>query len=208
MNFLDNYYTVGSKIRSTEARREYYAAVIEFYYTGEEPVFDSETAEIGFAGVLYSLKKARAGKLGGEASSASPSAPQAKRQQEANQATTKYEQEEEEEEIVSTNVDTAPKAPKAEVREILDYLNAKTGKSFRASSESTTRKVAARLKEGYTVDDFKRVIDNKVADWANDGSMAKYLRPETLFGTKFEAYLNEGRVRNGGNRCAPADYDW
>ena len=41
------------------------------------------------------------------------------------------------------------------------------------------------------MDDFKRVIDTKVKQWLNDDNMRKYLRPETLFGTKFEAYLNE-----------------
>lgn len=204
MNFLDNYYAVGSKIRSVEARREYFTAVIEFYYTGETPEFEHETAEIGFAGVLYSLKKARAGKLGGEASSASPLAPQAKRQPNSNETLTNLEQEEEEEERVSTKVDTTPIAPRAEVEEIISYLNSKTGKSYRASSDSTTRKIAARLKEGFTVEDFKAVIDNKVSDWLNDDRMAKYLRPETLFGTKFEGYLNEGR---GDGQSWVRDFD-
>ena len=49
----------------------------------------------------------------------------------------------------------------------------------------------ARWKEGYRVDDFKKVIDNKTADWLRNDEMNKFLRPETLFGTKFEAYLNE-----------------
>ena len=47
------------------------------------------------------------------------------------------------------------------------------------------------MKEGFTVDDFKTVIKKKFDEWGNDKQMSKYLRPETLFGTKFEGYLNQ-----------------
>ena len=50
--------------------------------------------------------------------------------------------------------------------------------------------INARINEGYNITDFNAVIDNKVNDWANT-DMEKFLRPETLFGTKFEGYLNE-----------------
>ena len=40
------------------------------------------------------------------------------------------------------------------------------------------------------IDDFKTVIDKKADDWIGT-DMEKYLRPETLFGTKFESYLNQ-----------------
>ena len=76
------------------------------------------------------------------------------------------------------------------VREIIDYLNAVIGSSYRSSSKKTTSLIRARLNEGFTVDDFKAVIDKKAASWGGT-DMAKYLRPETLFGTKFEGYLNE-----------------
>lgn len=86
------------------------------------------------------------------------------------------------------------------VSEILDYLNAKLGTSYRPSSRKTTSLVNARLKEGFTVDDFKTVIDKKCAAWMDDPKMSKYLRPETLFGTKFEGYLNE-RTANDRRRA-------
>lgn len=73
---------------------------------------------------------------------------------------------------------------------IVSYLNERTGKSFRASSRATKDKIRARLNEGFTVDDFKRVIDVKTAEWMGT-EQEKYLRPETLFGTKFEGYLNQ-----------------
>lgn len=80
------------------------------------------------------------------------------------------------------------------VSEIIDYLNQKTGKHFRKSIANTTRAINARIKEGFTVDDFKAVIDKKVIEWGKDERMKQYLRPQTLFGTKFESYLNQDLV--------------
>lgn len=81
--------------------------------------------------------------------------------------------------------------PKAIHKEVIDYLNDKIGARYKASSDVSKRLIDARVKEGYKLDDFKQVIDNKVATWARDQKMSKYLRPQTLFGTKFESYLNE-----------------
>lgn len=74
--------------------------------------------------------------------------------------------------------------------EIIDYLNLICGSKYRATIKATQDLIKARLKEGFTVDDFKRVIDNKHSDWAGDPDFVQYLRPKTLFGTKFESYLN------------------
>ncbi|MEK1370190.1 hypothetical protein HC014_07250 [Limosilactobacillus fermentum] len=93
-----------------------------------------------------------------------------------------------EEDILSGKPDHAP------YQEILDYLNGRIGTSYRASSKTTQRLIKARSNEGFEVEDFKRVIDNKVASWGKDPKMSQYLRPNTLFGTKFEAYLNEQAV--------------
>ena len=68
--------------------------------------------------------------------------------------------------------------------------NQKTNKNFKHTSKVTQRHIRARLAEGFTVSDFKQVIDNKCNDWLRDQKMKEYLRPETLFGTKFESYLN------------------
>ena len=74
--------------------------------------------------------------------------------------------------------------------EIVQYLNQKTGKNFKHTSKVTQRHIRARLAEGFTISDFKQVIDKKCSDWLRDQKMKEYLRPETLFGTKFESYLN------------------
>lgn len=75
-------------------------------------------------------------------------------------------------------------------KNIIDYLNLKTKKNFKYT-QSNIAKIKARLNDGFTIEDFKEVIDKKCIDWLNDNEMNKYLRPETLFGTKFESYLNQ-----------------
>lgn len=74
---------------------------------------------------------------------------------------------------------------------IVDYLNTKTGSSYKNTSTKTQTLIKARFNERFTEQDFYTVIDNKVTTWLNDPKMNKYLRPETLFGNKFEGYLNE-----------------
>lgn len=81
-------------------------------------------------------------------------------------------------------------------KRVIDKLNDLAGTNFRSSSSGTKAKIQARLNEGYTLDDFIVVIENKVADWKGT-DMAKYLRPETLFGNKFEGYLNQSRKVTG-----------
>ena len=73
---------------------------------------------------------------------------------------------------------------------IVSYLNEKAGTKFKHTTAKTKTAIHARLAEGFKVDDFKTVIDKKCAEWIGDEKMEKYLRPETLFGTKFEGYLN------------------
>ena len=72
---------------------------------------------------------------------------------------------------------------------IIQYLNEKAGTKYKPSSKKTKTCIHARLSEGYSVEDFKTVIDKKCDDWIGT-NYEQYLRPETLFGTKFESYLN------------------
>ena len=84
--------------------------------------------------------------------------------------------------------------------DIVTFLNSVTGSSYRSTTDKTRKLIAARLAEGFTIDDFKAVITKKAKEWQGT-DMAQYLRPETLFGTKFEGYLNQPEVRN--NRRSP-----
>lgn len=74
---------------------------------------------------------------------------------------------------------------------VLSYLNFKTGKDYKATTEKYINLIQARVSEGFSEDDFKKVIDIKFLKWSNDEKMKDFLRPETLFSNKFQSYLNE-----------------
>lgn len=95
---------------------------------------------------------------------------------------------------IKDNVEQSPTTP-IPYNEVIDYLNQKTGKNFKSTSKATQRHIKARFADGFTLNDFKQVIDTKSAQWLKDKKMSAYLRPDTLFGTKFEGYLNEVNVK-------------
>lgn len=125
-------------------------------------------------------------------------------QQGANRVTTRYQQQYKKDKKDKNNIYIAEnpdfesaksKKPDAKpYQEIVDYLNQKAGTSYSSNSKTTQANIRARLAEGYTVEDFKRVIDNKCTDWIGT-QWEEYLRPSTLFGTKFENYLNRKQTK-------------
>ena len=83
--------------------------------------------------------------------------------------------------------------------DVVTYLNEKANTNFRPMADKTKRCIKARVNEGFTLEDFKKVIDKKVNEWMGT-EFQQYLRPETLFGTKFEGYLNAKEVKPKGNK--------
>lgn len=78
--------------------------------------------------------------------------------------------------------------------EIIEYLNVKTGSKFKATTKPYIQAIRSRLKEGYTVDDFKTVIDKKCREWKGT-KLEKYLTPKTLFApSHFDTYLNSNEM--------------
>ena len=118
--------------------------------------------------------------------------------------------------ILSGKPDDAPEEPYMEsVREIVSYLNEKLHKNYKPTTPKTVRDIKARFKEGFTVEDFKTVIDAKILEWGKDQRMKIYLRPETLFGTKFEGYLNnapkkpkESQDKRPAIQLKPLNEEW
>ena len=85
--------------------------------------------------------------------------------------------------------------PDGRVAEVVDYLNLVLGTHYKVNGKKTGSLIRSRLKEGYTVEDFKQVISKKYAEWAGT-EREKYLRPETLFcADHFEGYLNQTFVK-------------
>ena len=78
--------------------------------------------------------------------------------------------------------------------EIIEYLNLKTGSKFKPTTKPYVQAIRSRLKEGYTVDDFKTVIDKKCREWQGT-KLEKYLTPKTLFApSHFDTYLNSNEM--------------
>ena len=91
--------------------------------------------------------------------------------------------------------------------EIILYLNQKINTNYKSTSKATQKLISARFNENFTVEDFKKVIDNKVADWNHEPALGEkdmrpYLRPETLFGNKFESYLNSKPATKTQNKTS------
>lgn len=93
--------------------------------------------------------------------------------------------------ILSSSPENVPKngVPYAE---IISYLNKQTGRDYKPSTPKTKRLIQTLWTQGFTIEDFHRVIDTKTREWLPNPDFSKFLRPETLFGPKFEGYLNQG----------------
>ena len=85
-------------------------------------------------------------------------------------------------------------------REIISHLNGKTGMSFKATTTKTKSLIRSRWIEGFRLADFKAVIDRMADEWGADSKMMVYLRPVTLFGPKFEGYLNRPEKKDYGDK--------
>ena len=91
--------------------------------------------------------------------------------------------------------------------EVVDYLNRKANTNYKSSSRDTQKHINARVTEGFTVDDFKTVIDKQCAKWIGT-EWEQYLRPKTLFGTKFEDYLNSKVNNNQSNQLKKKEFNF
>lgn len=187
--------------------------IVRFLRTGEEPSPRTDAQRMALAMVRPVLDKSRkrivAGSEGGSRSvSKAASKRQSKRQskqasktqseEESNYASKKAS------DIYSSSSFPLPDSPSEEegcgeeggaipYAEIVAALNEAAGTSYRPTSKKTRQLIHARWAEGFRLPDFEAVIATMSAAWLNDPKMAAYLRPETLFGTKFESYLNRPR---------------
>lgn len=91
------------------------------------------------------------------------------------------------------------------IRNVIEFLNSKTNKNFTTKSSKTISCINSRIKEGFIENDFIKVIEIKTEKWLGT-SMEEYLRPITLFGNKFDSYLNEtnktNKINKGNERFA------
>lgn len=105
---------------------------------------------------------------------------------------------------INNNIDKYNKAKDFvnKVQDIIKYFNSVCSTNFKSNTVATRKLIKRHLDEGFTIDDFKKVIDLKYLDWGKNpkrfsgGQMSnEYLRPATLFGDKFESYVYEALSR-------------
>lgn len=93
------------------------------------------------------------------------------------------------------------------INNIVGYLNIVLGSNFKPGVQKTRDLITARLNEGFTEDDFMTVIDKKYKEW-HGTEFEKYMRPSTLFGTKFEGYLNQIITTKPGSNGFDQGVNW
>ena len=87
---------------------------------------------------------------------------------------------------------------------VTECLNQKAGTNYKPTTRATQKVIDARINEGFSIEDMLKVIDIKTIDWKGT-DYEKYLRPETLFGSKFESYLNTKPKDKNGQQSTTAD---
>lgn len=201
--------------------------IVRYLRTGEEPSPRTDAQRMALAMVRPVLDKSRkrivAGSEGGSKSVSKAASKQQSKRQSKQASKTQSEPESEEEsnyaskkasDIYSSSSFPLPDSPSDEegcgeedgaipYAEIVASLNEAAGTSYRPTSKKTRQLIHARWAEGFRLPDFEAVIASMSAAWLHDPKMAAYLRPETLFGTKFESYLNRPRPRKGARDGDP-----
>ncbi len=197
ITFYRSFFTAIRRIKKKADRCDAYDAIFDYAFSGIMPDMDTlpDSAAIAFdlvkPNIDASYRKAENGSKGGS-SKQKESKTEANVKQTGNKKENEIEIEKEYE-------------CKEIYKEIVSYLNEKTGKNYRYTSQKTRTAIHARLAEGFKLEDFKAVIDRKCGDWLGDKKMEEYLRPETLFGTKFESYLNAGGKNGKDHRESDRD---
>lgn len=197
--------------------------MVRFLRTGEEPSPRTDAQRMALAMVRPVLDKSRkrivAGSEGGSKSVSKAASKQASKRQSKQASEPESEEEsnaasKKASDIYSSSSLPLPDSPSEEegcgegdgaipYAEIVVALNEAAGTSYRPTSKKTRQLIHARWAEGFRFPDFEAVIATMSAAWLNDPKMAAYLRPETLFGTKFESYLNRPGPRKGARDGDP-----
>lgn len=213
MNIFDSYIEAGQKLKPSE-RKEYYCALVEYLAYGKEPERLKGSSDAIWTAIFPSLelsrKRSESGSKGGQKKQANQELATKQNEDLLNSKTASKTEantvangkangvaksKSNSKEDISSDISKKKGADLSAITEIVDYLNQAANTNFKASRKDTQSFINARIREGFTIDDFKTVIDGRVKAWANDPKMSDYLRPQTLFGTKFESYLNANSVK-------------
>ena len=195
------------ELLENEQRGILFTAILKYAAEKELPEMDGVTA-MAFSFICSNIDadnekyertveaRKKAGSKGGKANQANASFAKQNQANQANASFAKQNDDNDNDNVNDidndSNKNIKVKNPDAEYqyKAVCDRLNESAGTAFRDTSKDTRKHIKARFNEGYKLEDFYAVIEKKCAEWKGT-DMEKYLRPSTLFGTKFESYLNQ-----------------
>lgn len=97
-------------------------------------------------------------------------------------------------------INSSSKDERVPYSEIIDYLNQQTKQALRPTTKAYRKLIRARWGEGYKLQDFKTVIDNKKKEWQGT-KFWNFMTPKTLFASgHFNTYLNANKLEANSNR--------
>lgn len=201
MEFFQNYYETGARIRSKAAQDEYFGAIVRYLFTGETQKFKYEASEVGFKGIFPSLERQRAKSIAGKLSATkraterateTPTEAQQKGeqtdQQNANEAGNKLSSYQA---IKLSSIDT-PYSPPAFAWRCVDAFNRVFGTTYSTLPEKCEH-ILERFADTYSVADVEAMIRYKRDEWQGT-RFAKALTPNTLFSPEhFEQYMHQSK---------------
>lgn len=205
MQVLDSLIDGPLELGNVREGNELIGMIVRYLRTGDDPAPRTDSQKMALAMVRPVLEKSRsrivAGSKGGsEQQSKTTSKPPSKKDSKPPSKQVS--------DIYSSSLSPLPDSSSDEgvqgegdgipYGEIVRHLNEAVGASYRPGSKKTRQLIRARWEEGFRLPDFISVIDTMEDAWGDDPKMIAYLRPETLFGTKFEGYLNRPKTRKGG----------
>lgn len=213
MQVLDSLIDGPLELGNVREGNELIGMIVRYLRTGAEPAPRTDSQKMALAMVRPVLDKSRsrivAGSKGGsEQQSKTTSKPPSKTGSKTESEQDSEPSSKQVSDIYSSSLTPLPDSSSEEgvqgeedeipYGEIVRHLNDAVGASYRPSSRKTRQLIHARWEEGFRLPDFIAVIDTMEEAWGEDPKMSAYLRPETLFGTKFEGYLNRPKARKGG----------
>ena len=82
------------------------------------------------------------------------------------------------------------------LKDVLNLFNEYEGyERYHANNEQDTVEILDKVNKGYDFEEFKKVFKKKLSEWGCSEKMKSFIRPKTLYGSRFEQYLKESEIK-------------
>lgn len=203
----DDYYEAANQLTKRQ-RAEFFTACIDYFFTGEEPEIKGPVKACFITvrkRINLSRTRSEAGSKGGSQTQENEKQTASKTQANEKQTQIKtqvcfsrVEDEGMSNELMSKEIDreisSDTEAWVSFAQAAISRFESITGQTYRVPSPEVMRYLHAIYNAGHTLEDIEYVVISKLSEWEDDPKMSKYIRPSTLFGSKFEEYLNTAKT--------------